>query len=165
MKFFFPILLNQQKSGKNPKKFTRNLVPLAGLEPARSLLRGILSPLRLPIPPQRRILFKNSAPNGAEFWRRHPDLNRGIKVLQTLALPLGYSAALPCFVLALKKEKTAQILWSGKRDSNPRHSPWQGDALPLSYSRIHHPHCFIGGSYRVRTYDPLLVRQMLSQLS
>ena len=25
-------------------------------------------------------------------WRRHPDLNRGIKVLQTLALPLGYSA-------------------------------------------------------------------------
>ena len=26
------------------------------------------------------------------FWRRHPDLNRGIKVLQTFALPLGYSA-------------------------------------------------------------------------
>ena len=26
------------------------------------------------------------------FWRRHPDLNRGVKVLQTLALPLGYSA-------------------------------------------------------------------------
>ena len=31
------------------------MVPLAGLEPARSLLRGILSPLRLPIPPQRRV--------------------------------------------------------------------------------------------------------------
>ena len=26
------------------------------------------------------------------LWRRHPDLNRGIKVLQTLTLPLGYSA-------------------------------------------------------------------------
>ncbi len=26
------------------------------------------------------------------MWRRHPDLNRGMKVLQTLALPLGYSA-------------------------------------------------------------------------
>src|SRR5207249_12312533 len=26
-------------------------------------------------------------------------------------------------------------LWSGKRDLNPRPSPWQGDALPLSYSR------------------------------
>jgi hypothetical protein len=26
------------------------------------------------------------------FWRRHPDLNWGIEVLQTSALPLGYSA-------------------------------------------------------------------------
>src|SRR5436190_14904986 len=25
-------------------------------------------------------------------WRRHPDSNRGIRVLQTLALPLGYAA-------------------------------------------------------------------------
>ena len=29
------------------------MVPLAGLEPARLLHRGILSPLRLPVPPQR----------------------------------------------------------------------------------------------------------------
>jgi hypothetical protein len=42
-----------------------------------------------------------------------------IKVLQTSALPLGYAA-----------------FWSGKRDSNPRPPPWQGGALPLSYSRI-----------------------------
>src|SRR5690606_33623647 len=26
--------------------------------------------------------------------------------------------------------------WSGGRDSNPRPSPWQGDALPLSYFRL-----------------------------
>ena len=26
-------------------------------------------------------------------------------------------------------------LWSGRRDLNPRRSPWQGDTLPLSYSR------------------------------
>ena len=26
------------------------------------------------------------------FWRRHPDLNRGIEVLQTFALPLGHVA-------------------------------------------------------------------------
>jgi hypothetical protein len=26
--------------------------------------------------------------------------------------------------------------WSGKRDSNSRPSPWQGDALPLSYFRL-----------------------------
>ena len=25
--------------------------------------------------------------------------------------------------------------WSGRRDSNPRPSPWQGDALPLNYFR------------------------------
>ena len=52
-------------------------------------------------------------------WRHHPDSDRGIKVLQTSALPLGYGA----------------IFWSGRRDSDPRHSPWQGDALPLSHSR------------------------------
>ncbi len=28
--------------------------------------------------------------------------------------------------------------WSGKRDSNPRPSAWQADALPLSYSRSLH---------------------------
>ncbi len=27
-------------------------------------------------------------------------------------------------------------LWSGRRDSNSRPSPWQGDALPLSHFRI-----------------------------
>ena len=31
------------------------------------------------------------------FWRRHPDLNRGIRVLQTRALPLGNSAVFACF--------------------------------------------------------------------
>lgn len=25
--------------------------------------------------------------------------------------------------------------WSGKRDSNPRLSAWEADALPLNYSR------------------------------
>ena len=30
---------------------------------------------------------------GCRFpWRRHPDLNWGMRVLQTLALPLGYGA-------------------------------------------------------------------------
>ena len=28
------------------------------------------------------------------FWRYHPDLNRGIEVLQTSALPLGYGTVL-----------------------------------------------------------------------
>ena len=33
-------------------------------------------------------------PQHLPYWRRHPDLNWGIKVLQTSALPLGYSAIL-----------------------------------------------------------------------
>ncbi len=48
------------------------------------------------------------------IWRRHPDLNWGMRVLQTLALPLGYSA----------------LFWSGLRGSNSLPPPWQGGALP-----------------------------------
>ena len=29
-----------------------------------------------------------------------------------------------------------RAIWSGRRDLNSRPSPWQGDALPLSYSRL-----------------------------
>lgn len=29
-----------------------------------------------------------------------------------------------------------RLIWSGRRDSNPRHSAWEADALPLNYSRI-----------------------------
>ena len=62
-------------------------------------------------------------------WRRRPDLNRRMEVLQTSALPLGYGA-LKGRTTALRGEE-----WSGKRDSNPRLRPWQGRTLPLSYSR------------------------------
>ena len=55
------------------------------------------------------------------FARRHPESDRGMRILQTLALPLGYGA----------KGK-----WSGRRDSDSRHPPWQGGTLPLSYYRI-----------------------------
>ncbi len=56
------------------------MVPEAGLEPARSELRGILSPLCLPIPPLRQAISKMEATPGFE---------PGMKILQTLALPLG----------------------------------------------------------------------------
>ena len=48
--------------------------------------------------------------------RRHPDSNWGIKALQASALPLGHAAII--------------YLWSGRRDSDPRHSAWKADALP-----------------------------------
>ena len=62
------------------------LVPKTGLEPVRYRYRRILSPVRLPIPPLRH-----------KYWRHRPDSNWSIKVLQTLALPLGYGAILICY--------------------------------------------------------------------
>ena len=44
----------------------------------------------------------------SDHWRRHPDLNRGIKVLQTFALPLGYSAV---YIFPRQFRKTAQIFF------------------------------------------------------
>ena len=34
------------------------------------------------------------------------------------------------------KESFFCFNWSGQWDSDPRHQPWQGCALPLSYTRI-----------------------------
>src|SRR5438874_5585855 len=36
------------------------------------------------------------------------------------------------------------VYWSGRRDSNPRPQPWQGCALPLSYTRIRPIHIIPG---------------------
>ena len=52
--------------------------------------------------------------------------------------------AMLCRVLARglapkRKQQVSNLLfsfWSGKRDSNSRHLPWQGNALPLSHFRI-----------------------------
>ena len=75
-------------------------------------------------------------------------MDRGIEVLQTSALPLGYGAILshgpagPWHYASTRNfEKSAEntlpvlsavFLWSGIRDSDSRLSPWQGDTLPLS---------------------------------
>ena len=64
-------------------------------------------------------------PQPAIEWRRRADSNRRMGVLQTPALPLGYVAT----------SRFVNGRWSGRWDLNPRPSPWQGDALPLSYSR------------------------------
>ena len=39
-------------------------------------------------------------------------------------------------IIAQKTHKRLLYQWSGRRDSNSRRSPWQGDALPLSHSRM-----------------------------
>ena len=54
-KLFYQI---SQKIRKECRKIDiLSLVPLTGLEPVRILLRGILSPLCLPIPPQRHARY------------------------------------------------------------------------------------------------------------
>ena len=132
-------------------------MPMIGLEPIRTF--G---------PRDFKSLASAYSATSAYLWRHHPESNWGIKVLQTSALPLGYGA------LNMNQGKYLYLpfhVWSGKRDSNSRHLPWQGNALPLSHSRrLPHANCSgnsikFGGNCRARTYDRLLVRQMLSQLS
>ncbi len=77
------------------------------------LARGILSPLCLPIPPLRQTNI------GGDTRIRTGDED----------------FADPC----LTAWRCRQKKWSGKRGSNPRHLPWQGSALPLSYSRTFIP--------------------------
>ena len=36
----------------------------------------------------------------------------------------------------VREMRVEALDWSGKRGSNPRHSAWEADALPLNYSRI-----------------------------
>ena len=57
------------------------------------------------------------------------------------------------FFCQKKDSLTTVLSWSGKRDSNSRRSPWQGDALPLSHSRIFC--CFARNSFagnEIRTF-------------
>ena len=96
-----------------------------------------------------------------DFWRRHPDLNWGIRVLQTHALPLGY-VAMGYEIEFTKKGLRREVLfsfWSGQRDSDPLPPPWQGGALPDELC----PHS--GASGRNRTNDTRIFSPLLYQLS
>ncbi len=72
-----------------------------------------------------------------------------VRVLQTLALPLGHDAM-----------KTL----SGRWDSNPRPSPWQGDVLPLYYARIRLTFT-VSAETQNRTVDTAIFSRVLYQLS
>ena len=63
----------------------------------------------------------------------------------------------------------SQNRWSGRRDSNSRPSPWQGDALPLSHFRISNwwrrvdsNHC--RRSQRIYSPPPLATRALRHML-
>ena len=95
-------------------------------------------------------------------------------VLETVVLPLNYTPIMECII---------KFQWRG-RESNPRHYELQSYALPtelpshLTVTTGFEPVIFrvtgerpnqldhaTNGRYRDRTCDPLLVRQVLSQLS
>ena len=65
---------------------------------------------------------------------------------------------LPTWLCRLIKDKK----WSGKRDLNPRPSPWQGDALPLSYFRTILNH---GAETQSWTGDTWIFSPLLYRLS
>ena len=58
-----------------------------------------------------------------------------MRVLQTLALPLGHDAIYTKGLLTECVPIRNPLCLSGRWDSNPRPSPWQGDVLPLYYAR------------------------------
>ena len=130
------------------------MVPGAGLEPARGCPREILSLLRLPISPSGLyitkitsqccfMLLKTPLLHKDGGWSRNRTGVHGVAVRCITTLPSSLksrwsgkgdrpgwrSSSRPS--LALPRYPN----WSGKGDSNSRPSPWQGDALPLSYSR------------------------------
>ena len=56
--------------------------------------------------------------------------------------------------------------WSGRRDSNPRPSPWQGDALPTEPLPLEAPTTRSGGAEsQDRTGDTAIFSRVLYQLS
>ncbi len=72
-----------------------------------------------------------SSATSAEGMEATPGIEPGIKVLQTSALPLGYSAgSLPLGYAARVWITIPADLWSGLRGANSLPPPWQGGALP-----------------------------------
>ena len=107
-------------------------MPVTGLEPVRGCPRGILSPLRLPIPPHQRT----------------------------------HCVILYCMDLRAKHCSIELINangWRWIRTTEANCSRFTVCPLwPLGNPSIFF---LFDGTNRARTYDPLLVRQMLSQLS
>ena len=107
-------------------------MPEEGLEPTRSCLQRFLRPSRLPIPPLRRAWIRFVRDDSHEFG----DADGGDGRIRTA----DGGFADPCLNLLATSPR------SGRRDSNPRPSPWQGDVLPLHHFRK----CY-GAGERTRT--------------
>ena len=90
-----------------------------------------------------------------------------LRVLQTLALPLGHDAMQTTRIANWMFHQSAILrLLSGRWDSNPRPSPWQGDALPTEPLPLEaRPPAFGGAESQNRTGDTAIFSRVLYQLS
>lgn len=106
-----------------------------------------------------------------------------MRVLQTLALPLGHDAdcnrpahgSCPHHRAGFDgyrvcagsghSARALRVLQSGRWDSNPRPSPWQGDVLPLYYARTYLDCLAESAESQNRTDDTAIFSRVLYQLS
>lgn len=122
-----------------PKKlFVSRLTILILVTPP---LLAAFSTEQLPVATRLKKLQQLARPS-LEYCALFPET--GI-VTMVIRAPVGEEDAQPLiktpkhvlvnFKRNLKSSQILLKLWSGKRGSNPRPRPWQGRALPLSYSR------------------------------
>ena len=103
--------------------------------------------------------------DGICFERCESDLNRRMTALQAAALPLRHRTGLMMLSIRNPTGEVGRKIWSGRRDSNSRPSPWQGDALPLSHFRKPIAEERYGALGRNRTTDTRIFSPLLYQLS
>src|SRR5579859_1993661 len=103
----------------------RKRVPEEGLEPTRGCPQRFLRPSRLPIPPLRLADESYGIEPRNGYWLCWP-VGGGDGRIRTA----GGGFADPCL------NHLATSPGSGRRDSNSRPSPWQGDVLPLHHFRL-----------------------------
>ena len=163
MPFFFSCP-NTLDAGQNrrPTQWGGDFAPYKRFAEGKTLAQGgFTSPehFYLPRSPKRN----TSLSAGVSFWRCHPDLNWGVELLQSSALPLGYgtiwSRAAPKIgasdeartrYLHLGKvalyqmsytrrlpgeECPLQGFWCLRPESNQRHGDFQSPALPTELQR------------------------------
>ena len=71
----------------------------------------------------------------ASPYKHFASLPKTFTLLEGFGVPI-FTARVALKFWHKKSGLLAHSYWSGRRDSNSRPSPWQGDALPLSHSRI-----------------------------
>jgi hypothetical protein len=84
---------------------------------------------------------------------------------KSAVLPLDEGAAVSRPDRGEAAALTGAKKWSGRRDSNPRPSPWQGDALPTEPLPLGGCATGAGAESQIRTGDTAIFSRVLYQLS